>query len=521
MDLVELFDGDVEALLKHCAIGDNMSTLTQRVRDHIKNTPVLYTKHIEERYDRPPKKMKSDPLEYLLLFINHRDYGTQTPLTKMWLFSALDIPRASEALTKTHFSSFVEALFRQVDKSKITHGDTVGIIAAQSCSERFTQSALNSFHSAGVKKSALVGIRRIEEILDAYKKLNLPIMGPLNTKYDVEGLVEKRLKDYCDRSGVLYEPSLRPSDKFSNYLLFFELRDPSEWISISNSRAYRGRADFFFKDGTVYFLLHKNATVELPKLEMSRDVKHTTIPHHVFNSYNLEANRHVSGLKNCIEYDGEDDLIFFRTKTSLAPCTKNPLPGQPDTYRPGIDLSELLRVCPDVDLTKLISNDIYWIYSTLGIAAVEQYLTREIKAVLGAEGININVQHINLITANMTHRGEIRANKYAGMKGNDSVIRKATFQQGTETFAKAAADSAIDHITDVSSQIMMGKLAGVGTALAYTVSNVVEHDPPVAPPSPEYAPMSPDASGSGSPGSPEYCPASPITDMMMEPEIHI
>lgn len=533
MSLIDLFFGYVEMIIKQCYDMDGVIRLTDMVNEHIKNTTVLYTKHIEDRYfeneHRPKKRSKTDHVEYLTMFLNHKQYRNLNPLTRMWLFAALNIPRAISCLSKSQFKSFVDDLYHQVDKCKITHGDTVGIIAAQSCSERFTQSALNSFHSAGVKKSALVGIRRIEEILDAYKKLNLPVMGPIKTKYNVNKLIEKRLKDYCESSGVIYEPSLSPSDKFSNYLLYFKLKNTSDWEEIKNSKYFNSKKhnDVFLKDDTVYFLLHKNASIELPKLPLENNAKHAPIPHHVFSSYNMEANRHVSGLKHCVEYDEEDNLLFFKSKTSLAPCTKSPFPDQPDTFKSNVDLSELLRICPDVDLSKLISNDIYWIYTTLGITAVEQYLTREINSVLGAEGININIQHINLITANMTHTGDIRANKYAGLKGNDSIIRKATFQQGTETFAKAAADSAVDNISDVSSQILMGKLASVGSALSYVVSDVVEREqqpppPPQVPPSPEYAPSSPKYSPTVNDNDhSEYVPASPINDLMFEPEIHI
>lgn len=530
--LLDIFSDNVDILTENCCTVEKCNSLLEQVKDEIKNTVVLYTKNIEEKYfefsDRTVhKRIKNDPLDYALAFINHKNYYQLNPLTKMWLFVALDIPRATTTLSKSQFISFVDELFLHVDKCKITHGDAVGIIAAQSCSERFTQSTLNSFHSAGAKKSALVGLTRINEILDAYKKLNLPVLGPIDTKYDITKLYYKTMDDYCSDSGIVYKPELNPGTK-SNYFLFFKLLDPADRHEILSSSYLNSKSkdSMFYKDGTIYFYLHKNTTLDMPDI-----LTNASSPHNAYAIYAKEANRHVSGLVNCVDFDEEDRLLFFNPKSSLASCLKSPLDDEPDRFKTNIDLNELLRICPDVDLLNIVSNDIYWIYTTLGIAAVETYLTKEINSVLGAEGININIQHINLITANMTQTGAIRANKYSGLKGmGGGVIRKATFQQGTETFSKAAAAHAVDHISDVSSQIMLGKRAGVGTSLATSLVPIStqekEEEEEYGCPSPLYAPLSPefpDYQPSSPVGntirSPEYQPSSPL--QMIEPEIHI
>jgi hypothetical protein len=515
----KIFSGNSDSLLRLCCSVEKMSELTKAVKDEIKNTVVLYTKHIEEKYfemnARSVKRSKQDHLDFVMAFTNHRQYQNLNPLTKMWLFVALNIPLAIVQMSLPQFNLFIEELFCRVDMCKKTHGDAVGIEAAQSCSERFTQSTLNSFHAAGAKKSALVGIKRIEEILDAYKKLNLPILGPIDTQYDVSKLFEKKLDDYCSESGVVYKPELS-SEKRSDFLLFFKLNNALDCNEIMNSKYLSDiiKKDMFYKDGIIYFLLHKHASIAYYEIPMEKDAKYTTVPHHASMSYNRERERHISGLRDCVEYDVDDKLLFFKPKSSLVICTKSPFQDEPDKFKSNIDNDELLRYCPDINMNSIVSNDIYWIYSVLGITAVETYLTKEIKSVLGAEGMNINTQHINLIAANMTHRGEIRANKYSGLKNTNNVIRKATFQQGTETFAKAAAAGSIDNFGDVSSQILAGKLAKIGTAYCHIVKKVTEKTPIVfvgtPPDSPEYAPLSPEyAPPPFQPSSPEYAPSSP------------
>lgn len=542
---VMIFTGKSDSLLNYCCTKEKLTNLTNDIKKDLKNTAVLYTKNTEEKYydtTRSTKRIKHGYLPYLLEFTNHLQYKWNVPLIRMWIFAALDIPRASRTMSLETFKEFVKELYNKTDKCKKTHGDAIGIEAAQSCSERFTQATLNTFHRAGTQRSATVGIKRIEEVLDAYKKLALPIFGPIDSKYDVTELFGKTMGDFAIESGVVHRPDLS-NDKRSEFLLYFKLNQPSDWVKIEQSPYIpeSTKNEMFCKDDTVYFLLHKDTTIEKPKFLMdhakSKTMKYEKILHGAYSAYHTEKNRHVYGLKDCVDYNEDDQMLLFNSKTNLAQCTKSPFPDEPDKFKSNIDLTELFKICPDVDLLRTCSNDIYWIYTTLGISAVETYLVKEINSVLGEEGININVQHINLIAANMTHTGEIRANKYTGLRDNVSVIRKATFQQGTETFARAAADNVVDKVSDVSSQILMGKLPSIGTAYSHIVGKIEEKEPVVEPteipPSPEYAPASPIASDNESseyvPASPiDYCPASPIegikafkSDMMIEPEIHI
>ena len=61
-------------------------------------------------------------------------------------------------------------LKKKHDQSLVQPGTNVGIIAAQSIGERFTQSTLNIFHQAGLLISgATKGIPRVEELLNASK----------------------------------------------------------------------------------------------------------------------------------------------------------------------------------------------------------------------------------------------------------------------------------------------------------------------------------------------------------------
>lgn len=403
----------------------------------------------------------------------------------------------------------------------------------------------DTFHNAGAKKSALVGIKRIEEILDAYKRISLPIVGPINSKYDVSKLVYRKLEDFCVETGIKYDLDTVGELNRSNFILYFKLKKAEYWNDIIQSVHISDllKKEMLFKkdESLIYMFLPKSTTFERPVcskmaeyLENSNKVDKNS---NIFYIHDLMCRKHVSGIENCVEYDDEDNLLLFDSKCKLVKSkvkkmtnhTNNSKESRRTVYTPTPVFDEILRVCPDVDCSKVISNDIYWIYSTLGIAACEEYLTREIKSVLGAEGININIQHYMLITANMTCTGEIRANKYSGLKNNGNVILKATFQQGTETLAKAAASCTVDRINDISSRILLGKIANIGTFSTDMIyedysKQVAELEEPLN--SPEYYQIEEyDNEEIQNQDEVEYIPASPVDisqdEEIIVPEIYI
>ena len=81
------------------------------------------------------------------------------------------------------------ALKEKHNESLIQPGESVGIIAAQSIGERFTQSTLNTFHQAGllIPAGATKGIPRVEELLNVSKNPKR-IFYRLNPGIDTKGL---------------------------------------------------------------------------------------------------------------------------------------------------------------------------------------------------------------------------------------------------------------------------------------------------------------------------------------------
>lgn len=182
---------------------------------------------------------------------------------------------------------------------------------------------------------------------------------------------------------------------------------------------------------------------------------------------------------------------------------------------------DVLWECSPESLHTYRVNDVHYIYETLGIAAAESYLVGEIMDTLGAEGIHVNIRHINMLVANMTFRGVPLPNTYNGCKNFNNVVLRATFQQGTETFAQAAAYELEDKLNDVSAQILMGMAPKVGTNMVHLVEleQVQEHyEVPYA------TPESPVEETTDSDGQQEYFPCESEDeeeDIIVQPQISL
>lgn len=519
---MQIFSGNTNAFLSNLPCNRNeLFDLHVELAKELKDKTVLYTQDIEEKYKKQPqtespnkrrKVVSPSPSDYLkVLIVDSRFCDMiESPLSRMTIYFAADIPWALDtSMSINVFKSFVNELMLRSEKALAVAGDPMGIVAAQSCSERFTQTTLNSFHLAGMKKSAVTGIERINQLLNGTKSLEYPLLGPIVSSGNPETLVEKSLGDYCYESGVVFK--VRDDDDFSNFSIILRFNKISDWWGVVKGKLTSSfRRDSEVEGDTVYIKFTNKNSLDDIKVAFAKLIK-----------------THVSGIKYCIEYDKDDKMLIFAPKT---PLVKTRLLDK--TIHSIIDNSTLLEHCPDMDLTKMYSNDIYYIQATLGIAAAESFIFEELKRTLGNEGININPAHVNLMAANMTSTGSIMPNTSSGVNLEDSVILKATFQESTKMFANAAFNNFRDNINDVSSQIMVGIQPRIGTQRVgcyyKEVGDIVERvcdSPEYAPMSPEYAELPDDYdNGEYVPSSPVYAPASPVyyvNGELAEPEINI
>src|SRR3989344_2155015 len=86
---------------------------------------------------------------------------------------------ASQAkLTNKQLKVVLEKVKEEYEEAKISPGEAIGVITAESFGEPSTQMTLNVFHFAGVAEmSVTVGLPRLIEIFDARRTPSTPMMS--------------------------------------------------------------------------------------------------------------------------------------------------------------------------------------------------------------------------------------------------------------------------------------------------------------------------------------------------------
>jgi len=118
------------------------------------------------------------------------------------------------------------------------------------------------------------------------------------------------------------------------------------------------------------------------------------------------------------------------------------------------------------DNTNTISNNMWEIYEIFGIEATREFLIEEFAKVIAANGTFINACHIILLVDIMTFKGTILPISRYGMKREDfGPIAKASFEENLTNFLNAGIYSLVDDISGISSSIMCGNMANMGSGI--------------------------------------------------------
>jgi DNA-directed RNA polymerase beta' subunit len=118
-----------------------------------------------------------------------------------------------------------------------------------------------------------------------------------------------------------------------------------------------------------------------------------------------------------------------------------------------------------IDNTRTFSNDIIEIYEVLGIEAARQAIYNELVEVVEFDGTYINYHHYSLLVDRMTFTDKLISMFRHGIN-NDNIgpIAKASFEETSEMFLKAARHGELDIMRGVSANIMCGQEGFYGTS---------------------------------------------------------
>jgi len=326
-------------------------------------------------------------------------------------------------------------------KSLVQPGEPVGIVAAQSIGEPGTQMTLRTFHFAGVRElNVTLGLPRLIEIVDARKTPSTPMMK-IYLKEEYKNNVEKVLEiarrlEYTKVQNVVSSIDI----DLANFAIILTL-DPD-----------------MMRDKGVSFsdVVSALKKLKLPEheIEESEEENRITITFTnlsdimtLFKLREKVLNAKIKGLKGIkraiVRKEGDEYVI----------------------YTDGSDLAAVVEI-PEVDTTRIWTNNVFEIQKVLGIEAARAHIVREIKRVLDEQGLDVDYRHILIVADMMTRDGTVKQVGRHGVTGEkESILARAAFEVTVKHLLEAAIHAEKEEFVGVVENIIIGQPIRLGTGM--------------------------------------------------------
>ena len=347
----------------------------------------------------------------------------------------------TKGISDTKLKKIMEAVYEEYKTARVTAGESVGLIAAESIGEPGTQMTLNTFHFAGVAEmNVTLGLPRIIEILDGRKELENPMMEIYLKKPYASG---KKLEDLRQLALQIKETKL--------------------------------------KDITIEFTINiadLNIEVKLDKekmkeLELTNNKVIDAISKQL-KGYNLKDNKDLIILKARSKEDSFNEA--FKTKEKIKNIKVKGIKGisqvlpvkREDEFiiiTAGSNLADVLQL-EEVDAYRTTTNNVFEIEQVLGIEAVRQAIINEIFKVIESQGLNVDVRHIMLVSDTMCVSGTVKGvTRYGVVSEKSSVLARASFETPIKHIINAALVGEVDNLDSVVENVMINQAVPIGTGL--------------------------------------------------------
>ena len=342
-------------------------------------------------------------------------------------------------LSRAGIEKVLKKVLELIDKALAEPGEAVGVVTAQSIGEPGTQMTLRTFHFAGVKeRNVTLGLPRLIELVDARKKPVTPTMDIyLNDTFRVsrEKALEVAREIIFTKFADLIE---KTETDYSGVLTFniSENRLSERGCSINDS--------FEILKGT-----KKKYEVSLD--EASKVIK-VSVPDEpdaqtLLTLKNKLLNSRIKGVPDIerVTIVKQDDEWVIQTA--------------------GSNLSKVILI-DGVDVSRIITNNVYEIWQTLGIEAARNALVKEIMNTLEEQGLEVDIRHIMLVADLMTSKGYLQQIGRHGIAGTKmSVLARAAFEITVPTIARASLEGQVELLRGVTENVIVGATVPVGTGM--------------------------------------------------------
>tara|TARA_B100000214_G_scaffold342192_1_gene289814 strand:- start:2250 stop:6836 length:4587 start_codon:yes stop_codon:yes gene_type:complete len=412
---------------------------------------------------------------------------------------------------KGEYNQIIQRIEYLFETSRISPGEMVGAVAAQSIGEPATQMTLNTFHYAGVsaKSNVTRGIPRLRELLGVTKNLKSPsttiflkdsIRDNQNksqyAKNKIEYTVVKdivtKTQIYYDPKNIGYETDIE-EDKgileiYKDFLHMdkgedYEYEETAPWII-----RFTFNKELMMENGIVmedvYLSINNYDSEKLQFIYSDDNSKELIGRLSIKAELKGKGNNLLNGLSDqtdvlSIFKNIQEDILNNVVIKGIKNIT-NIVMGEKNTYlkeedeitskkiwvleTDGVNILDVFN-SDFVDFANTYSNDILEIYEVLGIEAARNLLIEEITSVM-SDASYINNRHIELLCDIMTNKGYLTAINRQGInRGDTGPLAKCSFEDTTDQLIKAGIFGDKDKLNGVSSNIMMGQTIKAGTGM--------------------------------------------------------
>jgi DNA-directed RNA polymerase subunit A" len=119
-----------------------------------------------------------------------------------------------------------------------------------------------------------------------------------------------------------------------------------------------------------------------------------------------------------------------------------------------------------------VCNDIFEVEDVLGIEAARQAIINETLKVMKAQGLNVDIRHLMLVSDTMCSTGVIKGiTRYGVIKDKASILAKASFETPIKHIAQASMLGISDNLSSVIENVMINQPVPLGTGLPALLAN--------------------------------------------------
>lgn len=341
----------------------------------------------------------------------------------------------------------IEKLLERYSYAKISPGESIGIVTAESFGEPGTQMTLRTFHFAGVAEANVtLGLPRLIEIFDARKNPTTPAMEIyLQKPYNKdESSIEKIINSIKE---IRFEEIVQ---KLSIDIIKMQLvavlnKKRMKELSITEAMLIKALKtsqkglEVNFKETEIVFKPKSQEKASISEIYYKKEkIKKQSI-------------KGIEGIKQVLPVKKNNEIVLVTA---------------------GTNLKKVMEV-KEVDGERTTTNDLFEVASVLGIEAARQCIINEASKVIRDQGLDVDIRHIMLISDLMTTTGTIKGITRSGITGEkQSVLARASFETPIKHIIQASLIGEIDHLNSVVENVMLNQPVPLGTGMPDLVARM-------------------------------------------------